>query len=449
MPWTSSDFPNSFKNLTPKQRRQAIHIANDALARCEKKGGKHDKCVSSAIAQALGVVKGGEMVDETKILAEPTRLRRIKENFDSNVRGIRIAFDQVHDPDRGAGGWVEELKVEASSTRPGKMALWAKPEWTDVGRELIENKIFQYISAEFGPYTDAETKKEYQDVLYAASLTNRPFLKDMAAVSAGAPWIEILREGDYLHPEYGKMTIEAQEPEQMNVLRKALEALTAFFAKTNGGEVHAADLSEVNMDAEKEKKLKELLVEHGVEVTEDTDLIDALAEFLTAKDETVTDLEEQLEAAKQTDKETEGAAKETKTQLTESAQKNTQLAEENKQLSERITTIEKELSDQKKEVFFGEMFRSRKYVPAESDDLKTLYDKDSETVRKYLESRKEVIDFKEKGSSSDKKADEETKTKQLTEKAEKIAKEERIGLIEAYVRAAKEDSESDTTKTEV
>jgi phage I-like protein len=56
----------------------------------------------------------------------------------------------------------------------------ATVEWTDKGREAIENKRYLFISPTYGPWTD-EHGSTTPDVLQGAALTNKPFL-NMAPV---------------------------------------------------------------------------------------------------------------------------------------------------------------------------------------------------------------------------------------------------------------------------
>jgi len=54
MPWTVSDVDSHIKGLSDKSKEQWVAVANSALAKCEKEGGK--ECDVSAIKQANGVV---------------------------------------------------------------------------------------------------------------------------------------------------------------------------------------------------------------------------------------------------------------------------------------------------------------------------------------------------------------------------------------------------------
>ena len=231
MPWSKSNYPPAFKNLSPSQREKAIAIANAILRDCQAKGGRD--CEAKAIRIAISRVKGGELMErygfpvelpaalqETvknaqeswveilregkykhdvygEIKIDRERLERIKANFDANVRGIDVAIDVVHDPDHGAAGWIVELDIRPSSIDENKLSLWGRVNWTPWGQELVEGGRYRYISAEFGPWTDPETGKKYEDVLYAATLTNRPFIKQMAPVTLDEikGWLQKAYEG--------------------------------------------------------------------------------------------------------------------------------------------------------------------------------------------------------------------------------------------------------------
>ncbi|MFB5192661.1 phage protease [Alicyclobacillus fastidiosus] len=100
-------------------------------------------------------------------------LQKFKENFDNNVRGIKLFVDVNHDNDHAAVGEFKELRVE-----PGK--LMAKVGWTANGADLIKSGKYRYFSPEFAfSYKDPESGKEFKDVLLGGGITNRPFLKGM------------------------------------------------------------------------------------------------------------------------------------------------------------------------------------------------------------------------------------------------------------------------------
>lgn len=76
-----------------------------------------------------------------------------------------------------AGGWISKLHTRDDG-------MYATVEWTDDAKEQIKKQEFKYISPEFSPeWTDEYGEDVDGPVLFAAALTNRPFLKGMAPVS--------------------------------------------------------------------------------------------------------------------------------------------------------------------------------------------------------------------------------------------------------------------------
>jgi len=547
MPWTKNDYPPAFKGLSPAQREKAIAIANAILRDCRAKG--DTDCEGKAIRIAIARVKGGELMERYgfpvelptalqesikaaeeswveilregeykhnvygKITIDRERLERIKANFESKVRGIDIALDVAHDPDRGAAGWIEELDVRPSSADPNKFSLWGRVRWTPWGKELIEGGVYRYISAEFGPWVDPETGKRYEDVLFAATLTNRPFIKNMAPVALdeikswlfrayeglksifdrkegsmekeevrfaeggvvprnppnykkadpNTPW-EKPRLEDFTSKSWDELSAEEKRaiascfawapelpPERFTDLKlphhragdKAVvwngvrAAMAALMGARGGVQIPASAKKRVYQhlaahyrDFDKEpppfkgeeedntevtmiEKLKELMQELGIELGEDTDLMELLKNY-------INDLQAKLAEAEKVKAEESEAAK---------------LLQENKALSERVAELERKLFEQEKTVFFDEMLRKGKLTPAERPYFEALYAKDKDTVIKLLNEREPVVDFEEHGTASAEKPDTEDV---LIEKAKKLAEEKGISFRDAYLQVAEE-----------
>lgn len=107
-------------------------------------------------------------------------LIEMKENFDNKVRGVDIAFDYFHNSDQEAAGWPTELYL----TENGE-ALWAKVDWTPIAHQKLSDREIRYFSPDFAfEWKDPESGKVYKNVLFGGGLTNRPFVKDMAAIVA-------------------------------------------------------------------------------------------------------------------------------------------------------------------------------------------------------------------------------------------------------------------------
>lgn len=107
-------------------------------------------------------------------------LAEMKKNFDEKVRGIDIAVDYFHDSDKEAAGWFNALELKENGEE-----LWASVEWTPAAIEKIKNKELKYFSPDFAfQWSDPETGVTHENVLFGGGLTNRPFVKEMAAIAA-------------------------------------------------------------------------------------------------------------------------------------------------------------------------------------------------------------------------------------------------------------------------
>ncbi len=112
-------------------------------------------------------------------------LQELKKNFDDGIRGVDLAVDYFHKSDEEAAGWFEELYLSDD-----EQELWAKVDWTDTAQAKLAERKVRYFSPDFAfQWQDPESGKTFKNVLFGGGLTNRPFVKDMAAIVAA--------EGDY------------------------------------------------------------------------------------------------------------------------------------------------------------------------------------------------------------------------------------------------------------
>jgi phage I-like protein len=208
----------------------------------------------------------GEFEITPKILAE------MVSNFDSRVRGIDIAFDYFHRSDEEASGWPKKLELSAD-----KQELWALTEWTPRASKMIAEKEVRYFSPDFGfRWTDPETGKTYNNVLFGGGLTNRPFVKEMAAITADegdsemnekeiaemkAANLKLSEEKSALE----KKLSSAPDPEKIKELEAKIAELQAMLdAEKKKGETLAAEkvkAEEAKALAEKESEFNVLLSE--------------------------------------------------------------------------------------------------------------------------------------------------------------------------------------------
>ena len=110
----------------------------------------------------------------------PVVLADMVRNFKENIRGVDIAVDYFHRADEEAAGWIKELILMEGGTE-----LWAKLDWTPAAQKKLNEREIRYFSPDFAfQWKDPESGSEYKNVLFGGGLTNRPFVKDMAAIVA-------------------------------------------------------------------------------------------------------------------------------------------------------------------------------------------------------------------------------------------------------------------------
>lgn len=142
-------------------------------------------------------------------------LRSFKKNFEEQVRGIDLAIDYKHASEDIAAGWIKGLTLENNDTE-----LWAEVEWTPKGNQVLADKEFRYLSADFSfDYKDNETLKAFGPTLLGAGLTNRPVVKRMD------PVIELSE---------GKGNTVDPKDQQIADLQKQCDELKAALAAKDG-----------------------------------------------------------------------------------------------------------------------------------------------------------------------------------------------------------------------
>lgn len=103
-----------------------------------------------------------------------------------------IAVDVDHNPEKGvsteAAGWVVALDTVGNE-------LWATVEWNTLGKELVADKRYLYLSPSYQHNYVDEFGKKYGTKLMGVALTNRPFLT-MATVTLSASATFASFEGD-------------------------------------------------------------------------------------------------------------------------------------------------------------------------------------------------------------------------------------------------------------
>ena len=182
-------------------------------------------------------------------------LSEMKANFDNKIRGIDMAFDYYHASDEDASGWVKALELKEDGTE-----LWSEVEWTPKAKQKLMDRELRYFSPDFAfQWTDPETNRTFNNVLFGGGLTNRPFLKEMTAIVADenktgvknmTELEKLAQENKTLAAEVKKLSeqvalampapkvpedkMDPQEPSEIEALKKQLAEVQAQLAQAKG-----------------------------------------------------------------------------------------------------------------------------------------------------------------------------------------------------------------------
>ena len=181
-----------------------------------------------------------------------------------NASGREILVDRDHasskpglDRDTSAQGWASEFEV-----REGQ-GLFGKVKWSDIGKKLVENRVFRWLSPVFKLGSD---KKPVD--MQAIALTNTPsqiLLKPVLNQAAGEESIE------------NKEMVEGKDIDIEEIKKIVFDVLKEAGLATDG---KAAVVEEIKREVA-EEKLDKLEDEAEMKAAE------ALVESATAKEEEV------------------------------------------------------------------------------------------------------------------------------------------------------------------
>ena len=137
-------------------------------------------------------------------------------HWDDKVMGEREPYLDLDHWGGEAAGWFGDIQAREDG-------LYVKIEWTELGREKVEKKLYRYFSAEFGEYMGLEDGQLYYPVLYGAALTNRPLMNNLSPAH--------LSDHDPAHSD-GEENTEGVSG--METLKEILDALFALGDEERG-----------------------------------------------------------------------------------------------------------------------------------------------------------------------------------------------------------------------
>ena len=104
-----------------------------------------------------------EAIDETVIDTLAEQLKDKELLVDKDHSSVKKGTEK----DTSAMGWMHSFKK-------GIEGLWAKIRWTNIGRNLVENRVFRFLSPVFTLHGDKPTN------MLNVALTNQPAFQDKA-----------------------------------------------------------------------------------------------------------------------------------------------------------------------------------------------------------------------------------------------------------------------------
>ncbi len=177
-------------------------------------------------------------------------LSEMVKNFNARVRGQDICFDYYHENMKDASGWLKTLELRENGTE-----LWATDvDWTPTAAKKLADKELRYFSPEFAfRWEEPESGKIFKNVLLGGGLTNRPFVKEMKAITADES-----NEGDYM-TDLEKAIAKQKELEAANLkLSEELAAAKAEPVESEESKALKAENEKLKADLAKSSEEKQL-----------------------------------------------------------------------------------------------------------------------------------------------------------------------------------------------
>ena len=177
-----------------------------------------------------------------------------------NASGREILVDRDHasskpglDRDTSAQGWASEFEV-----REGQ-GLFGKVKWSDLGKKLVENRVFRWLSPVFKLGSD---KKPVD--MNAIALTNTPsqmLIKPVLNQAADAETVEEVEKQEEVKQETKDMDIEEIKKIVRDVLKEAGLAVDGKDAVVEAVKREVADEKLDKLEDAAEMKAAEAIVE--------------------------------------------------------------------------------------------------------------------------------------------------------------------------------------------
>lgn len=154
---------------------------------------------------------------------DATKAAEFAANVKNNVRGQELDIDYDHKTRTDeAAGWVKDAEVRNDG-------LYLAVQWTKSAAAKIKEKAYKYFSPEFyDEWKHPQTGTTHKNVLFGGALTNRPFLKGIAAINMSEVFDSAQKpEGVSMDPKKLRQLLKLSEDASDAEVAAALDKATA------------------------------------------------------------------------------------------------------------------------------------------------------------------------------------------------------------------------------
>jgi phage I-like protein len=315
----------------------------------------------------------------------------IIDNHQMNVLHVKPFMDKQHDEDK-ALAWFDDSPY----IRPG-VGLFIKPDYTDLGRNMLKTRTYRYFSPSWGPYKDPQNGKEFKNVLMGGAATNIPFLKTMP------PIID-----------------ETAVLDSKGMVEFKLTDLTTKGSSDAGGKADESKKEQTPTVDNKTQGENMIKINKLFNLSDDAPEDEAVVK--------VEDLQKENADLKAKVAELEATAEE-------------KPAEDSKELTEEVNKLKIQLTERDRDDAIKKALTEGRIKPADKEYWEKRYMSDPTNVAQDLDKMPKVVDFSEAGKSGEgEKAETEDPGQKLVDMAnELVGKKLAINFTAAYNRICAEN----------
>lgn len=259
----------------------------------------------ATIGTVIGTGPNGEPVEQN--LTEQSLMALAEKHKDEE-----LLVDQDHESEIGgkteAKGWLSGLKFI-----PG-VGLFGKIKWTDIGRKLIENRVFRWLSPSW--YLNKDTKEPVN--ITSVALTNKPSQAGRIEPIVNSAPVELSET----KPNMEELEMTITKEELVSLIKETVASMNSE-QKTDTQEMQNADCAcdpttdeKVENECGKTDKMVDNACGNKADVTKNEEIKEEIKEEIQegkeegkTKEEVKEEIKEEIAEEKMDDKEDEEVIK--------------------------------------------------------------------------------------------------------------------------------------------